>query len=67
MTGLAAVWASTARSLFPDCWGHLPPKACSVMLRHRDSSVGLISGSAPGTWHSVGKKESVRYKIKITI
>lgn len=27
------------------------------MLRHRDSSVGLISGSAPGTWHSVKKKK----------
>lgn len=62
MTGLAVVWASAAAcSLFPDCWGHLPPKACSVMLRHRDSSVGLISGSAPGTWHSVEKTQLVRY------
>lgn len=29
-----------------------PPKACSVMLRHRDSRVGLISRSGPGTGQS---------------
>lgn len=29
-----------------------PPKACSVMLRHRDSKVGLISRSGPGTGQS---------------
>lgn len=29
-----------------------PPKACSVMLRHRDSRVGLISRSGPGTRQS---------------
>lgn len=31
-----------------------PPKACSVMLRHRDSRVGLISRSGPGTGQSGG-------------
>lgn len=30
------------------------PKACSVMLRHRDSRVGLISRSGPGTGQSGG-------------
>lgn len=32
--------------------GSLPPSACSVMLRHRDSKVGLISRSVPGSWQS---------------
>lgn len=36
-------------------WWVVPPKACSVMLRHRDSRVGLISRSVPGTWHSGNK------------
>lgn len=31
-----------------------PPSACSVMLRHSDSSVGLISRSVPGRGHSGG-------------
>lgn len=31
-----------------------PPKACSVMLRHRDSRLGLISRSGPGTGQSGG-------------
>lgn len=42
----------------PSCW-HLPPKACSVILRHSDSSVGLISRSAPGTWHSEEMNETI--------
>lgn len=37
-------------------WFAVPPKACSVILRHSDSSVGLISRSVPGTEHS-GKEE----------
>lgn len=37
-----------------------PPKACSVMLRHRDSRVGLISRSGPGTGQSEGEKEQKR-------
>lgn len=33
-----------------------PPKACSVMLRHRDSRVGLISRSGPGTGQSAWER-----------
>lgn len=35
-----------------------PPKACSVMLRHRDSRVGLISRSGPGTGQSDGREDN---------
>lgn len=31
---------------------HLPPRACSVILRHKDSSLLLMSGSVTGTWNS---------------
>ena len=33
-----------------------PLSACSVMLRHRDSSLLLMSGSVTGTWNSAGRK-----------
>lgn len=34
-----------------------PLSACSVMLRHRDSSLLLMSGSVTGTWNSAGDKD----------
>lgn len=38
-----------------------PPKACSVMLRHRDSRVGLISRSGPGTGKSGWERGEQRW------
>ena len=33
-----------------------PPRACSVILRHKDSSLLLMSGSVTGSWNSAGDK-----------
>lgn len=41
-----------------------PPKACSVMLRHRDSRVGLISRSGPGTGQSVGERTEAKAELR---
>lgn len=35
---------------------HSPPRACSVILRHKDSSLLLMSGSVTGSWNSAGDK-----------
>lgn len=35
----------------------LPPKACSVILRHSDSRRLLMSGSVTGKWRSVHKQK----------
>lgn len=35
---------------------HSPPRACSVILRHKDSSLLLMSGSVTGSWNSARDK-----------
>lgn len=53
-TGAAPQWKGQGRQMV-EVLSAPSPSACSVMLRHSDSSVGLISRSVPGTGHSWGK------------
>lgn len=48
-----AVWTCWKSPRRREC---SPLSACSVMLRHRDSSLLLMSGSVTGTWNSAGRK-----------